>query len=79
MGGLADTMGSPGGIDTIIPSSMFADVDMLEEDALDAILAHANGSNGNLLSFEDGIDEAMLEEVSGSAAAAARDLGLVEV
>jgi hypothetical protein len=43
-------------------ADMFRDAEMLEEDALDAILAHAR--DGNLLSF-DGMDEAMLEAAAG--------------
>ena len=43
-------------------ADVFRDAEMLEEDALDAILAHAR--DGNLLSF-DGMDEAMLEAAAG--------------
>ena len=43
-------------------ADMFRDAEMLEEDALDAILAHAR--DGGLLSF-DGMDEAMLEAAAG--------------
>ena len=42
-------------------ADMFRDAEMLEEDALDAILAHARD---DLLSF-DGMDEAMLEAAAG--------------
>jgi hypothetical protein len=52
----------------------FSDVEMLEEDALDAILAQAK--DGNLLSF-DGMDEAMLEAAAASGESAASDIGLV--
>ena len=45
-----------------LDADAFRDADMLEEDALDAILAHAR--DGSLLSF-DGMDEAMLEAAAG--------------
>ena len=45
-----------------LDADAFRDADMLEEDALDAILAHAR--DGGLLSF-DGTDEAMLEAAAG--------------
>ena len=41
---------------------VFPEGEMIEEDALDAILNHAR--DGNLLSF-DGMDEAMLEAAAG--------------
>ena len=74
-GSLADVIGSPSGGGALEPisTSMFNDVEMLEEDALDAILAQAK--DGNLLSF-DGMDEAMLEAAAASGSAAG-DLGLV--
>ena len=48
--------------DAAMDADMFRDAEMLEEDALDAILAHAR--DGGLLSF-DGMDEAMLEAAAG--------------
>ena len=43
-------------------NNMFRDVELMEEDALDAILTQSR--DGNLLSF-DGMDEAMLEAAAG--------------
>ena len=45
-------------------NNMFRDVELMEEDALDAILTQSR--DGNLLSF-DGMDEAMLEAAAGGA------------
>ena len=48
--------------DNPMDANMFRDVEFMEEDALDAILAQSR--DGNLLSF-DGMDEAMLEAAAG--------------
>ena len=57
-------------IDPNMANAMFGDVEMLEEDALDAILAQAK--DGNLLSF-DGMDEAMLEAAANSGGSGASE------